>query len=143
MCILPFRYKGRTYDACTLKDADKTNNEPWCSTKVDQFNEHIGGENNWVYCRESCLIIDSTNHSSGLWKPSGIRKECGTKLNIRKKRALGGTNARPGDFPYNALIGKESENSVGIYYSTAGTVINKWYILTGAKVLVGSPGIIT
>ena len=117
----------------------------WCSTKVDKFNEHIGGENNWGFCRESCLIIDNTNHdhSSGLWKPSGIRKECGTNVNIRKKRALGGTNAKPGDFPYNALIGKESENSVGIYYSTAGTVINKWYILTGAKVLVGSPGIIT
>ena len=90
----------------------------WCSTKLDKFNEHIGGENNWGYCRESCLIIDNTNHdhSSGLWKPSGIRKECGTNLNIRKKRALGGTNAKPGDFPYNALIGKESENSVGIYY---------------------------
>ena len=119
----------------------------WCSTKVDQFNEHIGGENNWGFCRESCLIIDNTNHSSGLWKPSGIRKECGTKVNIRKKRALGGTNAKVGDFPYMVLIGAERDinNSEinGIYYTAAGSVINKWYILTSAHILVSTSGPIT
>jgi hypothetical protein len=119
----------------------------WCSTKVDKFNQHIGGENNWGYCRESCLIIDNTNHSSGLWKPSGIRKECGTKLNIRKKRALGGASAEPGDYPYNALIGIEIDTNDskidGVYYNAAGSVINKWYILTAASVLVNSQGPIT
>ena len=118
----------------------------WCSTKVDKFNEHIGGENNWGFCRESCLIIDNTNHSSGLWKPSGIRKECGTKLNIRKKRALGGTNAKPGDFPYNVLIGYEIDSVSeleGAFYTSAGSIINKWYILTAAQILVSSQGPIT
>ena len=118
----------------------------WCSTKVDKFNEHIGGENNWGYCQESCLIIDNTNHSSGLWKPSGIRKECGTKLNIRKKRVVGGSDAKPGDFPYNVLIGIEIDDKGihnGLYYTMAGSVINKWYILTGATVLVENQGPIT
>jgi hypothetical protein len=124
----------------------------WCSTKVDQFNEHIGGENNWGFCQKSCLILENTNHSSGLWKPSGIRKECGTKLNIRKKRALGGASAEPGDYPYNALIGIEIIDAIdiiddskidGVYYTAAGSVINKWYILTAAQVLVNSQGPIT
>jgi len=90
---------------------------------------------------------DNTNHSSGLWKPSGIRKECGTKLNIRNKRALGGTSAKPGDFPYNVLIGTEIDRNNseidGVYYTSAGSVINKWYILTGANVLVDTQGPIT
>jgi hypothetical protein len=117
----------------------------WCSTKVDELNQHIGGENNWGFCQESCLIHDSTNHDSGLWKPSGDRKECGTKLHIRKKRVVGGSRARPGDFPYNALIGYEIDDGDvnGVYYTSAGSVINKWYILTGAAVLVDTQGPIT
>ena len=54
VCILPFRYKGQTYDTCTLKDADKTNNEAWCSTKVDTSGKHVTGKGKWGNCGQGC-----------------------------------------------------------------------------------------
>ena len=29
----------------------------WCSTKVDDNLEHIGGQGNWGFCRQSCPTI--------------------------------------------------------------------------------------
>ena len=31
----------------------------WCSTKVDNNLEHIGGQGNWGFCRQSCPTITS------------------------------------------------------------------------------------
>ena len=52
LCIFPFRYKGKTYDACTWKDADQTNNQAWCSTKVDNLGNHVRGK--WGDCGQGC-----------------------------------------------------------------------------------------
>ena len=67
MCILPFRYKGRTYDACTLKDADKTNNEPWCSTKVDRSGQHVTGKGKWGNCGQGCPLPDIPDNDGKLF----------------------------------------------------------------------------
>ena len=35
----------------------------WCSTKVDDNLEHIGGQGNWGFCRQSCttIALDTTS----------------------------------------------------------------------------------
>ena len=35
ICQIPFKYKGRKYNGCTLVDAG--DGRPWCSTKVDRY----------------------------------------------------------------------------------------------------------
>ena len=54
LCIFPFWYKGKNYDTCTLKDADNTNNEAWCSTKVDRSGKHVTGKGKWGNCGQGC-----------------------------------------------------------------------------------------
>ena len=49
-CVFPFIFSHVTYEACTMETED----EPWCSTKVDDNNVHIGGEGNWGYCDLEC-----------------------------------------------------------------------------------------
>ena len=38
----------------------------WCSTKVDNNLEHVGGEGNWGFCRQSCPTITSVKNQIGL-----------------------------------------------------------------------------
>jgi len=51
-CQFPFIWRNITFTTCTnyLLEDDK----PWCSTKVDQFNEHIPGIGEWGYCDSNC-----------------------------------------------------------------------------------------
>merc|ERR1711973_61048 len=51
-CQFPFIWRNITFTTCTnyLLEEDK----PWCSTKVDQFNEHIPGIGEWGYCDSNC-----------------------------------------------------------------------------------------
>ena len=42
ICQFPFIFDGNTYTSCT-RAGNAT--RPWCSTKVDQFNNHISSEN--------------------------------------------------------------------------------------------------
>lgn len=49
-CIIPFTFKGTTYNTCTMAEDDKA----WCSTKVDSEGGHVGGQ--WGYCGEQCPI---------------------------------------------------------------------------------------
>ena len=53
-CVFPFIYGGKSYDKCTTEGHD----QPWCSTKVDEEGNHIGGRGNWGNCNETCSIID-------------------------------------------------------------------------------------
>ena len=55
-CIFPFKYKGKRYNTCTLKDAD---NVAWCSTQVDKFGNHIRGKGKWGNCGEGCPLSTS------------------------------------------------------------------------------------
>ena len=49
-CVFPWIFDNVTYPACTMYDED----EPWCSTKVDDNGVHIGGQGNWGYCDPEC-----------------------------------------------------------------------------------------
>ena len=49
-CMLPFRFDGRLTQECLPGREGKR----WCSTKVDDRQEHIPGDGNWGYCSPSC-----------------------------------------------------------------------------------------
>jgi len=52
-CAIPWKFNGELINGCT--DKTDTNGRFWCSTKVDKkTKEHIGGQGNWGFCRESC-----------------------------------------------------------------------------------------
>jgi len=53
-CVFPFKYGRITYTTCSNKFKNKTNNLPWCSTKVDEKGKHVGGGGNWGNCDETC-----------------------------------------------------------------------------------------
>ena len=54
-CILPFKFKGKLKSNC-INDQDP-DGRFWCSTKVDNDLNHIGGQGNWGYCGSSCPTI--------------------------------------------------------------------------------------
>ena len=51
-CMFPFTYKGVTHNACTDHGNDDPEWVPWCSTKVDDYGGHVGG--NWGDCSQEC-----------------------------------------------------------------------------------------
>ena len=51
-CMFPFTYKGVTHKACTDHGNEDPEWLPWCSTKVDDYGGHVGG--NWGDCSEEC-----------------------------------------------------------------------------------------
>ena len=58
-CALPFKWNGELRNSC-ITDLDP-DGKYWCSTKVSpRTKEHIGGEGNWGWCRNSCPPINST-----------------------------------------------------------------------------------
>jgi len=65
---------------------------------------------------------------TGCWKPNGPKEECGTRLTFLNP--VGGRIAVKHDYSWMALLGYAKDN--GIAYLCAGSVINKWYILTAA-----------
>jgi len=59
-CVFPFVYKGKKYNACTTEHS--TGNWPWCSTSVDMWGEHIGGQSGKcdMVLNNKCFIEDSS-----------------------------------------------------------------------------------
>ena len=53
-CIFPFRYNGVTYNTCTLVSSDE--NKPWCSTLVDENNNHVPGGGHYGDCGPKCPL---------------------------------------------------------------------------------------
>ena len=53
-CKFPFRYLDVTYNTCTLVDAE--NNKPWCSTNVDDNNNHVSGGGHYGDCGPKCPV---------------------------------------------------------------------------------------
>ena len=48
-CIFPFTTNtGQTWNTCTIVDDPSA--PAWCSTKVDDQGNHIGGQGNWGNC---------------------------------------------------------------------------------------------
>ena len=48
ICQFPFIFDGITYTSCT-RAGNAT--KPWCSTKVDQFNNHISSEDTIIWLK--------------------------------------------------------------------------------------------
>ena len=49
-CVFPFKFDGVTYNYCTTASNDPDDDKAWCSTKVDEFGRHVGGQGNWEKC---------------------------------------------------------------------------------------------
>ena len=81
---------------------------------------------------------------SGLWRPNGTKRECGTRLGLGN--IVGGKLTKHGDFPYMALLGYYHENilgregTAGTYYTCGGSLINRWYVLTAAHCVQDEDG---
>ena len=75
--------------------------------------------------------------STGKWKPSGSKKECGNRISL--SNIVGGKFTKNGDFPYMALLGKTASDGK-ILWSCGGSLINKWYVLTAAHCIRSKTG---
>ena len=51
-CILPFKFEAKLKYGC-ISDTDP-DGRLWCSTKVDENLNHVGGGGHWGYCQPSC-----------------------------------------------------------------------------------------
>ena len=58
-CKFPFRFNGVEYNNCTLVEAS-TSNKPWCSTLVDDNNNHVSGGGHYGDCGPKCPLPDPT-----------------------------------------------------------------------------------
>lgn len=56
LCVFPFKFYGVLKNTC-INDTDPVG-KYWCSTKVDENLEHIGGQGNWGFCRKSCPLLN-------------------------------------------------------------------------------------
>ena len=55
-CIFPFRYKGVSYNTCTLAGNTPSETKPWCSTFIDDDGDHVSGEGHWGNCGPDCPL---------------------------------------------------------------------------------------
>ena len=86
------------------------------------------------------ITVKSSNiffQSTGKWKPSGSKKECGKRISL--SNIVGGKITKNGDFPYMALLGKTASDGK-ILWSCGGSLINKWYVLTAAHCIRSKTG---
>ena len=63
--MFPFRFDNVSYNTCTLKQAD--DNKPWCSTLVDDNNNHVPGGGHYGDCGPKCPMPDTTGNK---WQQS-------------------------------------------------------------------------
>ena len=64
-CIFPFTFSNNIYSSCTTDFNDAWDTNAWCSTKVDKFGVHVGGEGNWGYCDPKCQTNLSGKYNFG------------------------------------------------------------------------------
>ena len=81
---------------------------------------------------KNLIIFCTIGKNSGLWKPDGIKGECGKRNTV--SNIVGGNIAKIGEYPWMALLGYDSPNVAGneIFYVCGGSLINKKYVLTAA-----------
>jgi len=59
-CRFPFKYKGTTYNECTMK----AHHTFWCSTKTNSNGDHISG--NYGHCNSNCNRTGCLTDETGL-----------------------------------------------------------------------------
>jgi hypothetical protein len=53
-CVFPFTFMEVEHMGCTTIDGDQN---PWCSTLVDENGEHVTGGGHWEYCGSECPTV--------------------------------------------------------------------------------------
>jgi len=148
-CKIPWKFNGKLINGCTTEtDPD---GRWWCSTKIDNDLEHIGGGGNWGYCSLDCPgpapITEAppaapTSAISGPPEPNGITDQedgryhpnendgtCGEYLGTGF--IIGGVVTKRGELPYQAVLGYKGRRGK-VKYNCGGTLINRRYVLTAA-----------
>jgi len=84
---------------------------------------------------------DETDEDSPCYRPSIEEEKCGVAFDGdfrrrrgtggRFRRAVGGEDSGLGEFPFLALLGRDSVEG-DVQFFCGGTLINKWYVLTAA-----------
>ena len=154
-CVFPFTIGSETFHECTRKH--DSNNQLWCSTRVDSRGVHIRG--NWGHC--DCDDDDNfttrrpttrrpTTRRPTTRRPTTRRpsvasindrdylpkfgdKECASSKNIISANVafvVNGRSASLQEYPFVAAIGYQSGSRV--VYGCGGTLINRWYVLSAA-----------
>jgi len=148
-CKIPWKFNGKIINGCTTEtDPD---GRWWCSTKIDDQLEHVGGGGNWGYCSLDCpgpAPITPKPSSppktaiSGPPEPNGISDQedgryhpneddgtCGEYLGTGF--IIGGVVTKRGELPYQAVLGYKGRRGK-VKYNCGGTLINRRYVLTAA-----------
>ena len=67
-CVFPFTWNNKTHYACTYEHNNFWLGKPWCSTKVDENDNHIDGH--WGICdikNDKCPIEEKPQRTSKLF----------------------------------------------------------------------------
>jgi len=94
-CKFPFSYNGNTYNACT-KDKFYTNGNKaadfetaWCSTKVDDNQQHVKGGGHYADCTRRVAKTTTTTTTTTTTKTRSIRSPQPTTPECEKDRDCG------------------------------------------------------
>lgn len=66
-CVLPFKFKGKSFDKCTTEGSE--NGRPWCATTLDVSGEVIEGQ--WGDCAEGCPGTEFTCGDTDIFNKLG------------------------------------------------------------------------
>ncbi|XP_064014257.1 cation-independent mannose-6-phosphate receptor [Pogoniulus pusillus] len=85
LCVLPFKYKGKTYKECTTEEK----NRPWCATT-----ENYQGDGKWGFCgnataRRESTIVFMCDEGGGVGRPYLLSETLGCAVTFEwKTRAV-------------------------------------------------------
>ena len=70
-CVFPFKLNSVTYNYCTTATNQPDDTKAWCSTKVDEFGNHVVRQGYWGYCEPKCQskLTKSFRKSNGNYNP--------------------------------------------------------------------------
>jgi len=57
-CMFPFTFRGIVYNTCITEGDEQ--GQPWCSTKTDEWGNHVSNKGNWGHCnmqQTSCTDV--------------------------------------------------------------------------------------
>ena len=64
-CVFPFKLENITHNACTVDGNSDSEENHWCSTKLDEDGVHIGGQGNYGYCGPECPVEENCSANNG------------------------------------------------------------------------------